>query len=213
MSKPTISSTYLPVQPLMSNNEVNLLGNGGSSSEAEEEPVPLPSRVIHRFYEPIVLLSSLLGASKGKGMASSPPPDPAIDIQDAKQVFYAFVNKLSHVCDSSKGGGTVTSFMVLNGQHAPGGVHYWFATNRQTNEQLENTLAFVNKLLRRLDQAPMGQEGQHTVRRELLSDVLQFNRPRISVYLQALQPQARECLRRCSMEEETDESKDSKEVS
>lgn len=173
--------------------------------DEEVKPVPLPSKVVHKFYEPLVLLLSLLGASKAKGITACPPPDPAINIEDPKQVFYAYVNKLAHVCDRTRGGDTVTSFIILKRHNAQGRFHYWLAANRQRNEQLEITVAFVRALLLRLDQAPIGREHQHTVRRELLSDILRFNQPRISIYLRAIRPQTEECLRRCYLEE-TDES-------
>jgi len=188
----------------MSNNTHNLLETQNHSDD-EETPIPLPSRVVHRFYEPIVLLLSLFGASKAKGLTACPPPDPAINIKDPKQVFYAYVNKLSNVCDRTRGGDTVTSFTILNGDNAQGGFHYWLAANRQTKEQLEITVAFVRALLLRLDQAPIGRDNQHMVRRELLSDILRFNRPRVSVYLRAIRLQTEECLRRCYLEE-TDDS-------
>lgn len=190
----------------MSNNAINLLGIPARLDGEEEEPIPLPPRIVHKFYEPIVLLVSLLGASKLKGITTPPPPDPPINIEDLKQVFQAYVNKLGHVCDSNRGGDTVTSFLILNRGGTQAGFRYWFAANRQTNEQLENTVVFVKALLHRLGRAPMGRTHQHTVRRELLSDILRFNRPRVSIYLRALQPQAQECLGRCYMEE-TDESK------
>ena len=167
--------------------------------EGEEEPIPLGSRIVHKFYEPIMLLASLIGITKEMAVPRS--PEPPIDIQDAKQVFHAFINKLGHICDSTKGGATVTSFMVLRSNGNRDTVHYWFAANRRTTEELQTTAAFVRELLHKVGQAPENPEQQHAIRKAVLYNILRFNRPRVSVYLRKLQPQVEECLRRCDMDE------------
>lgn len=171
------------------------MANASYSSTAE--PIPLSSRATHKFYEPIILLVSLIGLTKGAAMACS--PEPSIDIHDDKKVFQAFVNKLGHVCDSMKGGTTVTTFVVLRGENNQGVVNYWFAVNKRSTSELEATVTYVQGLLRKVSQVTEGHEHESNVRKDLLSDILRFNHSRVSVYLRTLRSQVEECLTRCRM--------------
>ncbi|KAJ9131783.1 hypothetical protein NKR23_g11518 [Pleurostoma richardsiae] len=170
--------------------------------DQEKVPIPLASRILHKFYEPIILYVSLNDATRGT--AQAPPPEPAIDTSVPKEVFEAFVNKLAHICDKTKGGDSVTAFTVLNNDEENKSVHYLFAANRQSIEQLQSTLSYVNELLRKVSNAPDNAEQQHAVRKNLLYDVLCFNRLRISHYLGKLQFEIEECLKSCGIEDTED---------
>ncbi|KAL7946768.1 hypothetical protein V8C42DRAFT_318748 [Trichoderma barbatum] len=170
--------------------------------QTQEQPIELASRIVHKFFEPIILLVALIDAVRNTAKPRAPEPD--IDVQDPKQLFHAFVNKLSHVCDREKGGDNVTSFVVLRDQYTPDRVHYIFAVNQQTDIQLQTTAAYIRTLLRRVGQAPEGRENQHDARRSLLYHILRFNRPRVSFYLRELRTQAATCLERCQAERSDD---------
>ncbi|KND92723.1 hypothetical protein TOPH_02769 [Tolypocladium ophioglossoides CBS 100239] len=170
-----------------------------------EEPVPLISRLIHKFYEPVILLVSLIGSTAGAGAPRPPEPVP-IDVHDDKQVFQAFLNKLGHVCDSMKGGNTVTSFVALRHEHNQGGVNYWFAANRRSTDELEATATYVEGLLQKVNQVTEGREHENDVRIDLLCDILRFNRSRVSVYLRTLRSQIEECLTRMDVSDENIEN-------
>lgn len=160
-----------------------------------EDPVPTVGRAIHKFYEPIILYDALIDAVKHT--AKPPVPEPNINIEDPKQVFCTFVNKLSHVCDKQRGGDTVTSFVVLKGQRNPARAHFVFAANRQTDRELGVTAAYVKALFQKIDQAPDGEVNQHNVRSSLLYHILRFNRSRVSFYLRNLRSQTELCLESC----------------
>ncbi|KAH6603565.1 hypothetical protein Trco_008340 [Trichoderma cornu-damae] len=170
----------------------------------QEEPIPLGSRIVHKFFEPIILLVALIDAVKHA--AKPPPPEPPVDVKDPKQLFCAFVNKLGHVCDSEKGGDTVTSFVILKDESMSGRAQYVFAANRQTDSQLQATAAYVKMLLHKVSQAPEGQLNQHYARGSLLYHILRFNRPRVSIYLRELRSQAQLCLQKCQADR-TDENR------
>lgn len=160
-----------------------------------EDPVPTVGKAIHKFYEPIILYEALIDAVKHT--AKPPAPEPNINIEDPKQVFCAFVNKLSHICDKEKGGDTVTSFVVLKDQRNPARAHFVFAVNRRTDRELGVTAAYVKSLLHKIDQAPDGEINQHNARSSLLYHILRFNRPRVSFYLRNLRSQTELCLESC----------------
>ncbi|KAM7218038.1 hypothetical protein V8F06_006573 [Rhypophila decipiens] len=186
--------------------------NGSHGTAPDEKPIPLGSKVLHKFYEPVILLVSLMDAvssdpsiaSISEATGSSNRDTDKSDIQE----FKAFLNKLSHVCSSSKGPKTVTSFVVLRDRPSPGykngRVHYWFAANEQTTEKLADTQAYVQKLLKKVCRAPLGshdQEGRDAARKDIHRDVLVFNRRRITTYLGMIQDQTAKCLERLAAEE------------
>lgn len=160
------------------------------------EPIPLKSRVIHKFYEPVVLLVALNHATSET--AAPNILDAPVNHDDPKQVFHTFVYKLAHVCDSAKGGSSVTSFVVLQDGRNEDIVHYWFASNQRTQQELETTATFVRTLLRKVGQTPENPSQQSSVPEDLLWDVLRFNCPRISYYLRELKSQVTKCLDICS---------------
>lgn len=163
--------------------------------QTNEEPIELGSRIVQKFFEPVILLLALTEAVSH--IAKPRSHEENIDVKNPEELFYAFVNKLSHACDREKGGDNVTSFVVLKNEGNSDMAHYVFAVNQQDKSQLEITKTYVTTLLHKVAQAPEGQENQHDAMQSLLCYILRFNRPRVSVYLRELQVHARSCLKSC----------------
>ncbi|PKK45647.1 hypothetical protein CI102_7883 [Trichoderma harzianum] len=172
--------------------------------QTNEQPIELKTSVGYMLFEPVMLLLALTQAVRD--MAVPRPREENINIQDPRQLFYTFVNKLSHVCDRRRGelGKTVTSFVVLKKQSDPDKAHYIFAANRQTDSDLQSTARYVTTLLRMVGQAPEGRENQDAARHSLLYRVLCFNRHRITFYLKELRKQAALCVEKCEAERTDD---------
>lgn len=149
---------------------------------------------IHKFYEPAVLLNALNFTER----EAAPPGDfdATIDTTDPRQLFQAFVYKLGHVCDSQKGnyGATITSFCVLKDEEKDGAAHYWFASNQRTPEELEATAEYMRELLGKVGDPD---EDLASLKRELLSDVLWFNRPRLEYCFRQISDRATKCRDSC----------------
>ncbi|KAH0525867.1 hypothetical protein TsFJ059_009275 [Trichoderma semiorbis] len=163
--------------------------------QTNEEPIELLSRIVHKFFEPVILLLALTEAVSH--IAKPRSHEENVDVKNPEELFYAFVNKLSHACDREKGGDNVTSFAVLKDEDNPDLAHYVFAVNQQDTGQLHTTKAYVTTLLHKVAQAPKGQENQHDAMQSLLCYILRFNRPRVSFYLRELQEHAKSCLKSC----------------
>lgn len=179
------------------------LGNGPSvaAGTVEDEPdhaIPLTSSITMKFYEPIMLYKALIDVVANT--ATSSTPEPPINIRNDKQLFHAFVNKLGHICDKTKGGGTATSFTILCGRGDGDVIDYLFAANKQTVHELEETASFIRGVLNKTRSIPEEPSKQHKIRKSLLYDILRFNRSRVSIYMELLQSQVIECLRRCNTE-------------
>lgn len=189
------STTPPPAVVMNGVNDHNAHGND------HELPIPLGPKEGHKFYEPIMLLASLIEASKKT--ATRGPPEPKIDLANDEQIFQAFVNKLSHICDYEKGGETVTAFGFLHGGNDEP-VRCFFAANNQEWTKLQATAAYVRELLRKASQVTANTVDQ--IRRDLLYDVIRFNRPRVTSYLRALEEQVATCIEVCQRKA-NDESK------
>lgn len=173
----------------------NKINPSSPLDQTNEEPIELLSRIVHKFFEPVILLLALTEAVSH--IAKPRSHEENIDVKNPEELFYAFVNKLSHACDREKGGDNVTSFVVLKDEDNPDMAHYVFAVNQQDTGQLNITKAYVTTLLHKVAQAPEGQENQHDAMQSLLCYILRFNRPRVSVYLRELQEHAKSCLKSC----------------
>ncbi|KAF5005334.1 hypothetical protein FDECE_8230 [Fusarium decemcellulare] len=160
----------------------------------EQDNIPLPSRVIHKFYEPLVLLNALSFATRET--APSGGFDATIDVADLEQLYKAFVYKLGHSCDSRKGGygATITSFCIMKDPERDGAPHYWFASNQRTYGELEATAEYMRNLLRKVGQ-PFKDLAQ--CKKDLLSDILWFNRLRVIYYLRQMSNKGTKCIEYC----------------
>ncbi|KAK3343273.1 hypothetical protein B0H65DRAFT_244899 [Neurospora tetraspora] len=171
-------------------------------------PIELAPKIIHRFYEPIMLLEAL---KEPVGKPSSAPPQPMrVDDENPKQLFQAFVYKLAHVCDWEKGGKTVTSIMVLDTTNVltdEPEFTYVFGVNQATPHHLKRTASFLHTVLQKVASAsPVSEaEARNAAERELRQIVLRFNRPRVRFYLKSLRDKAEVCLRQCLAEDKKED--------
>ncbi|TQN68329.1 hypothetical protein CSHISOI_07123 [Colletotrichum shisoi] len=170
----------------------------------DSETIPMKSRIVQKFYEPLVLLKALNLEMQDK--ANYVDPDELDNRRDMKHTFQAFVYKLAHACDSVKGdgGATITSVMVLNAT-ASDSVEYWFASNQRTTEELQITALFIGRILNRASRATLPQD-ESRLRRDLLDLVLGFNRQRIAQYLAAFRVEGEKCLKMCSTQDNEEDN-------
>ncbi|KAK2007307.1 hypothetical protein LZ32DRAFT_667427 [Colletotrichum eremochloae] len=178
-----------------------------NTSAQDSKTIPIKPKILHRFYEPLILLKAL--NVEMKDSADFVDHDNAGYQRDPEQTFQAFVYKLAHVCDSVKGdrGGTITSVMVLEPQfHENEIVEYRFASNSRTTNELEKTSEFMSSLLGHLRTATFPND-EPSVWRRLLCLILGFNRSRIASYLTAIRKEVQSCLTKCSI---TDDDEDKK---
>lgn len=152
----------------------------------------MKSRVINKFYEPLVLLKAM--NDEMTNLAEFVDPDDFNYRGDVKTIFQAFVYKLAHVCDSTpgNGGSTVTSIMLLRGSEGIN-VEYHLASNQRSADDLENVRAYIQYLLERVGRASASAKTSE-LRKDLLNAVLWFNRPRINSYIGRLEIEIQRCI-------------------
>lgn len=171
-------------------------------------PIKLAPKIVHRFYEPIMLLEALRESVREQ--LSIPSQSMRVEVEDPKQLYQAFVYKLAHIGDREKGGKTVTSIMILDTSNVLAGEHeftYVFGVNQATPQHLQRTASFLHTVLQKVALAPpvTDTEGRMAAERELRQIVLRFNRPRIRAYLNSLRDAAKVCLNRCEGEDTEDQ--------
>ncbi|KAH7038173.1 uncharacterized protein B0I36DRAFT_359766 [Microdochium trichocladiopsis] len=167
----------------------------------QNDPVPMTVPLTYKFYEPVVLLKALNDDARRNASPGSTPSSSSsseLDLEDADNLFQAFVYKLAHVCDSDKGrsGATITSFMVLRSELPESRddiVHYYFASNYRNIPKLKETRAYVHALLRKIGLAP---EDADPYRSNMLRDIICFNQGRLRYYLTPLSRNVEECQQR-----------------
>jgi hypothetical protein len=160
----------------------------------------LTSPALHKFYEPLVLLEAL-NIATNEAAVHNTANEPLV-LRDLEDIFHAFVYKLAHVCDSDKGGRSVTAIMILRG--GSGAVQYYFASNQREQEELDTTKDFIGKLLQQVGETPAKSSNHGPLFDKVLQSVLIFNRPRLTIYWKSLMFQARDCLENCSRLESED---------
>jgi hypothetical protein len=159
--------------------------------------VPVKAKLAKRFYEPIFLLKAL-NATCDKKRSDAPDPSPDMT-QSPKHTFQWFVNTLAQLCDSGKGGKTVTAFTVL--KH-PNHIEYRFTSNQRGTEEFIQAQDFTLSILNIL--GSMQEQEKQSVISDILRRSLSFSRSRVTVELKLLKTRAEECIRACKLEE-TDE--------
>lgn len=141
-----------------------------------------PTGVDHRrlFYEPIVLEYALQVACRaGQDVFNGTPKVENDSLATQAQVFRSFVEKLAQVCDNERGGKTVTSFTVLEGEDGP---EFVFASNHRDADELSETQQFAEDTLTLVGKNPTGLKPR-PLAKQVLWKILLFNLPRLGIYL------------------------------
>ncbi|KAK0612079.1 hypothetical protein B0T14DRAFT_531565 [Immersiella caudata] len=158
-------------------------------------PVPLPPSLRKRFYEPVIMLYCLTAAYVNGQIAESAGSEAALP-SSRKQIYFCFVNKLAHICDSRKGGKTVTSFAVLQ----PGSIEYRFGSNSRRPSELTKVRNYITGILTTLGEASSDdikkatKDSKQPIFCQILAKITLFNRPRIEYYARTLAKQVDFCI-------------------
>lgn len=142
------------------------------------------NKLLHRFYEPLVLLFAL-DRVQGDHLYSESDRLPLDDITD-KELRRRFLNSLSYICDYQKGGDTTTAIGA-----AVSPLCYHVASNKTPREKVKTFLEFI---FSRLEQIyDMDYEGRINVENEILQSCVRFSEQRIRTYWRFVQLAMADC--------------------
>ena len=145
------------------------------------------------LYEPILLEEALSqNPSVVRELPENHMPDAGDELLSDSENFKNFANKLAQVCDSEKGGNTVTALVVLQGAEGP---EYVLASNARQENELRATAGFLAKLLNlaggNLEELT---QDQMDLEKQILWLVLSYNVPRLEQYRSYLEKALIQCL-------------------
>lgn len=124
-------------------------------------------KLIRRFYEPVHLLYAL-DPTQGKhkksifGQESNP-------LETSVETLQKFLNSVAYICDTAKGGDTVTAAAL---EARPDENILWIASNARLSEDTQRGL---NKILDLLQSRMPNHD-------EILLKIVQLNKPRLDQY-------------------------------
>ncbi|KAH8175138.1 hypothetical protein LIA77_06557 [Sarocladium implicatum] len=113
--------------------------------------------------------------------------------------FETFLCKLAQICDTEKGGDTSTGMAALRGDSGP---KYLFAQNNRKVTELESSRNFLEGILTLVGVNP-GSLGVKAMQKAVLWRVLEFNFPRVKLYLNQVKVWVKECIENCDVEAES----------
>lgn len=143
-------------------------------------------RLLHRFYEPLVLLYTL---ERTRGEPAKPwrPSRKHLSYLPLTDLRRIFLNELAYVCDYDKGGETVTAIGL---QCTPEKQIIWAATNSGPRAKV---IEFLNSLLTQLMRTATHAES-NSLETDLASQCINFATQRVKKYRSLLRPLLRRCI-------------------
>lgn len=142
------------------------------------------NKLLHRFYEPLVLLFAL-DRVQGDHLYSDSKWRPLHDTTD-KELRRRFLDSLSYICDYQKGGDTITAIGA-----AASPLSYFVAGNKTPREKVKD---FLKSVFSQLEQVyDMDHEERIDMENVLLESCVRFSEQRIRTYWKFLELSMEEC--------------------
>lgn len=109
--------------------------------------------------------------------------------------FQKLLCKMAQILDSEKGGNCATALVVLQGACGP---DYVFASNLRKEPELKRVKSFFSELLRYVGDQPDNCSSK-AVTRQVLARILEFNFPRLEIYLNGVNNALTACIDHCKI--------------
>ena len=143
------------------------------------------NKLLHRFYEPLVLLY-VLDRTQGDHLARPTSDSSPREQLTPPELRRRFLDALSYVCDFEKGGDTMTAIYVAS---AP--LTYYIACNKTPGKKVTD---FIRSLLARLASIYRQNFQQRTDEEsDILGDCVGFGEKRLKTYWKLLQEPLTKC--------------------
>ncbi len=130
-------------------------------------------KLLHRFYEPLVLLH-VLDPTQGDHVREEADRLP-LDITSSKELRRRFVSALAYICDFEKGGDSFTAILITQSP-----LTYYIACNEGPRPK---TLSFFQNTLDHLEKVYDLDEGQRArAKGKILTECVKFSSKRLKAY-------------------------------
>ena len=104
-----------------------------------------------------------------------------------------FLGKLAQICDSKRGGETITAVVCLKGRDGP---EYILGSNARQGSDSSNCVSYLTDLLNYVIMNPDALQDK-ALRKQVLWRILEFNIGRVGLYLKALFETLERCIDNC----------------
>lgn len=162
--------------------------------------VPLKPGLRKRFYECLILLYCLK-QTFNNGNAIEAPDVLGSDGERAaeksrRELYLCYVNKISQICDISKGSDTVTACAVMQ----PGVIRYLLASNARSEDEMDAVKDFITDIISSLGKTEDDEIKKAIANKQsllysgLLRKIVRFNRPRVEHYLRVIARELPSCI-------------------
>ena len=134
-------------------------------------------RLLHRFYEPLILLS-ILEPTRGSSNSHGTPDSSSDGHQD---FWHKFLDQLSYLCDYQQGGTTVSAIAA---QDTPTGSTFWLAANAASLQKALPHLEWVLRALESLHDASPTELDE--VEEQIFTRCIEFSADKVKNYSRRL---------------------------
>lgn len=135
------------------------------------------NKLLHRFYEPLVLLE-ILDHTRGPQKYF---PEPEIVLGDLNNLWRKFLDQLSWICDSKSGGATVSAVAA---ESKPSGPIFWLAANTNPERWALPHLRWVLQQL--VDSHDASPQELDEVEERVRSRCIEFSKEKVKTYARLL---------------------------
>lgn len=150
----------------------------------EKTTKTIPNKLLHRFYEALVLLKVLLESAHGERMPRQRNAMSSPDNANRYELLRRFLESLAYVCDHEKGGDSMTAIFVSSGP-----LVYHVACNKRLPEP-NKVVPFLRSVLEQLGSF---KEPDEDSERHLLAQCVQFSEKRVGTYERFLRNELEKC--------------------
>jgi hypothetical protein len=180
-----------------SSGTVRSQGNGNSTNSSSPSNVrhpvrPREEKILHRFFEPLVLLDALGDTRGERTQAPSRLTLESIQYGTLKEVQRNLLTSLACICDYEKGGDSVTAIAV---EGTPQCTNFWIAANKNPKLLIRPFLQNILSLLRECTEA-----SRPHLEERIFKDAVEFGQKRIDAYRSLMRKSLAKCIEILSAE-------------
>lgn len=171
------------------------------TADGLDHPISLElCKRLNRFYEALILLSSLMQACSRNGQQPNKAPSDVSEPGDNYRMTQeCLMNKLAQICDNRRGGETVTSMAIIQ---LPDCLVYTFASNQRSPKEIKDAETFLLDLFEYLSQTSASssvfmEDATSKPASHVLEKILAFNHERVQCYRIGLVQGLTQCIEDC----------------
>jgi len=181
MNAPTPAKSMLPLP----GPQARLLVPRIPDPQAPEQDFLTDSSSGDQSFYSKLLLYSMLEPYKGYHVERQHSQDAVHDTRSLSEMRRDFLDKISYLCDTEKGGATVTAAAL---QHLPLGNILWLTANEDVKA---DTKDFINRIVRKI--VAVNESNAKTIENAIFSESVRWAYPRMLFYRRQMVKLAGQC--------------------